>query len=98
MHPDFQANLFTAAALCLGTRDPGAKADLSQAAAAAWRAGALALEDTKPVTPICDPGRPERPLLVPPRELPRRRPQSPKGRAALVHAVAHIEFNAMNLA
>ena len=98
MHPDFQANLFTAAALCLGTRDPGTKADLSRAAAAAWRAGALVLEDTTPVAPIGDPGRPERPLLVPPRELPRRRPQGPKGRAALVHAVAHIEFNAVNLA
>jgi uncharacterized ferritin-like protein (DUF455 family) len=98
VHPDVQANLFSAAALCLAARDPGEKADLTRAAAAAWRAGALGLEDTTPVAPIGEPGRPERPLLVPPRELPRRRPQSPKGRAALVHAVAHIEFNAVNLA
>jgi uncharacterized ferritin-like protein (DUF455 family) len=43
-------------------------------------------------------GRPERPRLVSPRELPRRALASAEGRAALVHAVAHIEFNAINLA
>ena len=44
------------------------------------------------------PGRPERPLLVPPHKVPRRRAGSATGRAALLHAVAHIEFNAINLA
>lgn len=44
------------------------------------------------------PGRPERPVLVEPRELADRKLTSPEGRAALVHAVAHIEFNAINLA
>ncbi len=44
------------------------------------------------------PGRPERPALVPPRELPRRGLGSEAGRAALLHALAHIEFNAINLA
>lgn len=44
------------------------------------------------------PGRPERPLLVPPREVPRRRLGSQDGRIALLHAVAHIEFNAIDLA
>jgi uncharacterized ferritin-like protein (DUF455 family) len=43
-------------------------------------------------------GRPPRPRLVAPRELPRRGLAAPEGRAALVHAVAHIEFNAINLA
>jgi len=47
---------------------------------------------------ITEPGRPQRPLLVHPRELPRRRPGTLQGRAALIHAVAHIEFNAINLA
>jgi uncharacterized ferritin-like protein (DUF455 family) len=98
VHPDFRSNLFTAAALCLGARDPQEKVELTRAAAAAWRAGALGLEALATVAPIGEPGRPERPLLVPPRELPRRRPSGPKGRAALVHAVAHIEFNAVNLA
>jgi uncharacterized ferritin-like protein (DUF455 family) len=49
-----------------------------------------------PVAP--EPGRPEKPLLVHPRELPRRGLGTPEGRAALIHAVAHIEFNAINLA
>lgn len=44
------------------------------------------------------PGRPPQPLLVPAREVPRRALGSAEGRAALVHAVAHIEFNAINLA
>nr|WP_229011038.1 ferritin-like domain-containing protein [Paraburkholderia gardini] len=44
------------------------------------------------------PGRPERPELVDPRGLGRRSMQSPQGRAVLLHALAHIEFNAINLA
>jgi uncharacterized ferritin-like protein (DUF455 family) len=44
------------------------------------------------------PGRPSRPRLVQPRELPQRGLASIEGRAALIHAVAHIEFNAINLA
>ena len=44
------------------------------------------------------PGRPARPVLVSPREVPNRGLGSAEGRAALVHAVAHIEFNAVNLA
>ncbi len=44
------------------------------------------------------PGRPPRPLLVPHQQLPRRSPFTTTGRAGLLHAVAHIEFNAINLA
>ncbi len=44
------------------------------------------------------PGRPDRPRLVPPRDLPRRSLQDDTGRAAMLHAIAHIEFNAINLA
>ncbi len=44
------------------------------------------------------PGRPARPLLVLPAKLPRRSAHTTEGRAALLHAVAHIEFNAINLA
>jgi uncharacterized ferritin-like protein (DUF455 family) len=67
--------------------------------AAAWCAGALALPaDAAGWQPLTDPGRPERPLLVSPRDLPVRGLRDVAGRAALVHAVAHIEFNAVNLA
>lgn len=51
-----------------------------------------------PVLSIPIPGRPPRPLLVAPRELKSRGLGSPAGRLALLHAVAHIEFNAINLA
>jgi len=44
------------------------------------------------------PGRPARPRLVPPKDVPARSPFTREGRAALLHAVAHIEFNAINLA
>jgi uncharacterized ferritin-like protein (DUF455 family) len=44
------------------------------------------------------PGRTDRPPLVAPAEVPRRSPFTPEGRAALLHAVAHIELNAINLA
>ncbi|EON12197.1 ferritin-like domain-containing protein [Pandoraea sp. SD6-2] len=44
------------------------------------------------------PGRPALPRLVSPRELKHRAVTSVEGRAALLHALAHIEFNAINLA
>ncbi|GAC1427797.1 MAG: ferritin-like domain-containing protein [Burkholderiaceae bacterium] len=44
------------------------------------------------------PGRPRRPLLVPPRTVPRRSTATVEGRVTLLHALAHIEFNAINLA
>lgn len=63
-----------------------------------WRSGALSLVDDKNILPIGEPGRPSRPRLVPPRQLPKRGFNTTLGRAALIHAVAHIEFNAINLA
>jgi len=44
------------------------------------------------------PGRPARPALVAATDVPRRSPFTADGLAAMVHAVAHIEFNAINLA
>jgi uncharacterized ferritin-like protein (DUF455 family) len=44
------------------------------------------------------PGRPIQPKLVPPLQLPKRSMRTVEGRAALIHALAHIEFNAINLA
>jgi uncharacterized ferritin-like protein (DUF455 family) len=44
------------------------------------------------------PGRPERPTLVSPKDVPQRSLSTVPGRAALIHALAHIEFNAVNLA
>lgn len=44
------------------------------------------------------PGRPARPLMVSPKEVPQRSLGNVEGRAALIHALAHIEYNAINLA
>jgi uncharacterized ferritin-like protein (DUF455 family) len=44
------------------------------------------------------PGRPQRPELVSATAVPSRSPFTPEGRAALLHAICHIEFNAINLA
>jgi len=51
-----------------------------------------------PIDRIPDPGRPAKPDLVPPKQLPKRKLGSKEGLAALMHAIVHIEFNAINLA
>lgn len=91
------ATLFEAAAACLTACDLDEKVRLTHATAAAWRAGHLGLEGAPPPEPIGEPGRPGRPKLVRPRELTRRSPHTREGRAVLHHALAHIEFNAINL-
>ncbi|HEY0178756.1 MAG TPA: ferritin-like domain-containing protein [Dokdonella sp.] len=92
-------NLFDAAAGCLECREPADKLAATRAAAAAFASGALRIDAAAPPpAPIGVPGRPVRPRLVAPRQLAQRGLGSGEGRAALVHAVAHIEFNAINLA
>jgi uncharacterized ferritin-like protein (DUF455 family) len=61
-------------------------------------AGTINIDPAARLPPVQSPGRPQRPLLVEPRAVPRRKLASPEGRAALIHAIAHIEFNAINLA
>ncbi|WP_347554029.1 ferritin-like domain-containing protein [Robbsia sp. KACC 23696] len=51
-----------------------------------------------PLLPPDTPGRPARPPLVDPRELARRNVTTIEGRCVMLHAIAHIEFNAINLA
>lgn len=51
-----------------------------------------------PPEPTGLPGRPAKPELIHPAQVPRRSPFKPEGLAALLHAIAHIEFNAINLA
>jgi len=92
--------LFARAWHCLSLADPIAKTAAASETAAAFAAGVLHIDDgmREPPCPIGVPGRPQRPNLVSPRKLPKRRLGAVEGRAALVHAVAHIEFNAINLA
>jgi uncharacterized ferritin-like protein (DUF455 family) len=58
----------------------------------------LAIDTACRLPPPCQPGRPTLPLLVLPKDVPRRSPYTPEGHAALIHSIAHIEFNAINLA
>ncbi len=83
----------------LQTADGRAKAALGRAHAADWFA-ARAAGTPLPVgqaAPPLRPARPEKPDLLDPRDVPRRRPGSAQGRIALLHAVAHIELNAVDL-
>jgi uncharacterized ferritin-like protein (DUF455 family) len=92
-------NLFDAARICLDCPDPTEKVALTHRAVADFLAGKLSIEQHDSIPePIRDPGRPPKPTLVSPRELNRRGLGSPEGRAAFLHAIAHIEFNAINLA
>jgi uncharacterized ferritin-like protein (DUF455 family) len=91
-------NLFDRAAVCVAERDPTQKVRITRKTASRWRNSALMLTNDSAVLAIGEPGRPPQPVLVAPRELPKRGFNTGAGRAALVHAVAHIEFNAINLA
>ncbi len=91
-------DLISSAAYCLAEPDPERKVRLTHDAARRWRAGELALRVPPGWRPVDEPGRPEHPKLVAPRELPARGLADLQARTALIHAVAHIELNAINLA
>ena len=90
--------LFEQTAKCLALSSPEEKCcavgDLWMAA----QEDRLEFDPHTPVTPIGMAGRPDKPELVDPAQVRRRRLGSEAGRAALVHAITHIEFNAINLA
>lgn len=91
--------LFEAARACLDAASVDDKVALTQHHAAACARGELTVPADAPAPePIRMPGRPSRPALVHPRELPRRGLGSVQGRAAFIHAIAHIELNAIDLA
>ncbi len=83
----------------LTTADGREKTALSRRHAATW----FAARDAGTPLPVGEarpplrPARPAQPELRNPRDVPRRRPGSPQGRIAMLHAVAHIELNAVDL-
>jgi len=86
-----------AAILVLNTEKAREKADNARLVAAAWRRGDLAFE--YPSSPPDRPARPEKPVLLDPAQMPKRgRAGSDNNRRALLHAIAHIELNAIDLA
>jgi uncharacterized ferritin-like protein (DUF455 family) len=96
-HDDASTTLAEAAVAVLKTADPELKARRTWETADAWRRGEITAVGTG--VPPVRPARPERPPLMGPRQVPRRRISAgPRGRIALLHAIAHIELNAIDLA
>lgn len=84
---------------CLIEPDPSAKVAAVYAMAAASADGTCVPDPQAALSSLAAiPGRPEKPELVPPLQVGRRAMNTPEGRAMLIHALAHIEFNAINLA
>ena len=105
--PDLALDPRAAALQVLCLADPAQKAAAAQALfgqvdAGAIEAGGLdaGIIDLHAVfnEPAALPGRPPLPRLVPPKAVPNRSPFTLEGRAALLHAITHIEFNAIKIA
>lgn len=90
--------LWKAARECLLTKETEDKVALTRQTVEDWCNGYLSIDGGEPPDERCDAGLPAALQLVQPRQLPRRGLNSAEGRAALIHAVAHIEYNAINLA
>lgn len=91
-------DLLSAARKCLLLCDLERKLGFTDEVADAWFSGNLSLGRTAGDGSTLEAGRPANPTLVHPSKLARRGLGSEEGRLALIHALAHIEFNAINLA
>jgi len=92
------ANVHAAARRMLAVSDPIEKVAGAETLWQAWQTGQLIVGPFPEDRTLVDAGCPARPALAPPEAMPRRELGSPGGHAALIHALAHIEFNAINLA
>jgi uncharacterized ferritin-like protein (DUF455 family) len=92
------ATLEELACAIVSAADPAEKVRLAKVTAKAWFGGQLSLGiQSRPAHMPDRPGRPAKPQLLPPREMPRRTTGGLKGRIALLHALAHIELNAVDM-
>ncbi|MEM9677943.1 MAG: ferritin-like domain-containing protein, partial [Pseudomonadota bacterium] len=87
-----------AAVSALSATDLDDKVANTKQAAALWFRGALSTGGNRTLVVPDRPGRPQNPVLVPPSSLKKRSIRSERGRFALLHAIAHIELNAVDLA
>lgn len=96
---DTHTDLRQAALHWLTVADPAQKATGTKRLSEHWAAGRLTLDQAATLSPPANiPGRPPKPELVAPRMVKHRSLHTAEGRAALIHALTHIEFNAINLA
>jgi len=89
--------------VCLSIREPEHKVACVKALLTDLKNGDCFIDSNKDLLDLSldsnsIPGRPEKPELVSPKYVKRRAMNTPEGKAALIHALAHIEFNAINLA
>jgi uncharacterized ferritin-like protein (DUF455 family) len=91
-------NLYHQAKSCFLLSDPDEKLAKTLELVEGWRSGGLEWREGEKPQKLNQPGRLERPEIVKPRELNRRRTGKVEGRAAMIHAMAHIELTAVNLA
>lgn len=91
-------NLFSLAHACLTESNLDRKIQLSEVNSRLMTSGVTEVVPLGFNKEIIKPGRPEIPVLVAPRDLPKRKLHTDEGRAAMIHSFAHIEFNAINLA
>lgn len=89
-------NLYPALYRALMEKDPARKIQETYAIYYGLRDGLYYREPTE-ILSVPDAGRPAAPALVAPKEVPRRRLGTREGICAMLHAIAHIEFNAINL-
>src|SRR5210317_1576429 len=92
------AELFQQLEAAILETDTQRKCALTEALCRGWVQGDFDVDAGSPILAIDDPGRPLQPLLVDPRKLKRRSVASETGRIIMLHAFAHIEFNAINIA
>lgn len=92
------SELRTAAHDALLVCSPSEKTQLVGALHEKLITGQLQIDVNTVFAAVKEPGRPSRPKLVHAREVPKRKLGTTEGRAALIHSLAHIEFNAINLA
>lgn len=91
-------NLFESVYQCLMEKNLNGKVQLLSQLQEDWSQDRFDFSPTQEIVRIPDPGRPDQPKLVSPKELPRRGLGTQEGHASLMHSIAHIEFNAVNLA
>ncbi len=93
------AELRQSALIALAATEPADKMAQVRTALHRWQHGQLTVDTQVQLdNDLIIPGRPDKPQLVPPLQVQRRTMRTPEGRAVLLHALCHIEFNAINLA
>ncbi|MDO6565116.1 ferritin-like domain-containing protein [Amphritea sp. 1_MG-2023] len=94
----FLQNLYARTKEAFLTADPDLKIELTRQTVSRWNAGELEWQEGDAPEFLQQPGQLDKPEIVAPAEVNERKMSKEEGRAALIHALAHIELTAVNLA